>query len=250
METMKKLACLALAMAPALCANVPREAVKVTTTDRVELASGGTIRLVGTSGELSVEGSDTREAVITLTRSAYPNNSAKDREQATRSLNAIRVVTNRSADGELVVTTVFQRHLMRRLFRPAEINLDYRVQVPHDSRVVIHHGVGDVVIYDVTGPLEATVKTGDIVVQLPASTQYTIDARCAVGGIHSDFPAGIRSTDLIGQKTGPDTSAPSRRVYLRTGIGGIQIVRNPPEAHAHHVRTGGGRAPGSAQFVC
>lgn len=240
---MKKLACMILAMMPALGADIPREAVKVTTTDRMELASSGTIRLVGTSGELNIEGSDSRDAVITLTRSAYPNNTAKDRERATRSLNAIRVVTNRSAEGEAVASTIFRRPLIRRLFHAADINLDYRIQVPRDSRLVIHHGVGDIIIYDVTGPLEATSKTGDILVQLPASTQYIIDARCAVGGIYSDFPAGVRSAEPAGEKAGPDASAPARHVRLRTGIGGIQILRNPPETR---IEGAAERSPGGS----
>jgi hypothetical protein len=93
--------------------------------------------------------------------------------------------------------------------------MDYRIRVPRDSRLAIRHSDGDVAVYDVSGAIDASVRTGDILMQLPAAGQYSLDAHCRFGGVYSEFPV----------QTGP---APAKRVFLRVGIGGIAIQKMAP----------------------
>ena len=158
------LAAISIAMCLPLAAKVPKPAMPVVTTERVEFAPGGAIQVNGSAGELNIEGWDRAEVEITVTRSTYRPDTPKDQDLAKRQLEAIKVTTERKSPTELVINTA----LPPRTFwakvagcRP-DVQVDYRIRVPRDSRLVVRLGTGDVVVYDVAGDIDAYVRTGDI----------------------------------------------------------------------------------------
>jgi hypothetical protein len=194
--------------------------VEVVTTDRVDFGAGGTIRFAGSSGELNIQGWDQPQVEITVTRSAWCDDTPQAREKTTRELNLISVTHEKKSDGELVVSTTHRRSF--------SIHLDYRIMVPHNSRLMVEHRMGDVVIKDVDGAIDAHAHFGDILVMLPSTSRYSFDAACGIGGIHSDFAGTWHRNHLTGERFSQDAPAPAPRIRLRAGTGGIEIQKTGP----------------------
>jgi hypothetical protein len=225
----RRIAVAALAAYLPLLSAVQKQSVEAVTTDRVEFVSGGAIRLSGASGEVNVEGWDQPAVEITVAKSLFCPDTPKDREQAKQRLDRIRVVTERNGSGELVISTQVPSGKLLTSFRGrTEVNLDYRIKVPHDSLLVIRNDVGDVVINGVGGDIDATARIGSIVLQLPGPGPYSIDAKSRIGGVYSDFSGTSRNPYLVGQSFVEATEPPSHQVRLRVGIGGIEIQRISP----------------------
>jgi hypothetical protein len=182
--------------------------VQVVTTEAVDY-SGGTIRLTSTYGELNVETWDEPRVEVKATRTGFRH--AKDEEQGKAYLNRIKVAVTKSANGDVEVTTQFpgRNRFVRAIRGLGDFNIDYRVKVPRNARLEIRHGVGDVVVTGVAGDIDAAVRSGDIVVQLPGSEKYAIDAKTKVGTVFSDVEQG----------------GSGHRVRLRVLVGGISIQR-------------------------
>ena len=83
-----------------------------------------------------------------------------------------------------------------------------------------------------TGDVEAASRSGDILLMLPDSGTYSIDARSKLGVVSSDFAGASHRRYLVGSGFARATPSPSRRIYLRTGMGGITIKSVPAEAEA------------------
>ena len=210
-----------------LAAKVPKPAMPVVTTERVEFAPGGAIQVNGSAGELNIEGWDRAEVEITVTRSTYRPDTPKDQDLAKRQLEAIKVTTERKSPTELVINTA----LPPRTFwakvagcRP-DVQVDYRIRVPRDSKLVIRHSTGGVVVYNVAGDIDAFVRTGDIILQLPAAGQYSFDAQTRFGGIYSDFDGSYKIAHLTSERFAQSAAAQARKVYLRVHTGGIKIQK-------------------------
>jgi hypothetical protein len=192
--------------------------VQVVTTEAVDYV-GGTIRLTSTYGELNVETWDEPRVEVTATRTAFRH--AKDEEQGKAYLKRIKVDVKK-VGGDVEVTTQFpgRNRFMRAVRGMGDFNLDYRVKVPRNAKLEIRHGVGDVIVTGVSGDIDATVKSGDIVVQLPRGEKYAIDAKTAVGTVYSDVDGKQGSSYVVGQKL---EGGSGRRVRLRVSVGGISI---------------------------
>ncbi len=204
----------------------PRQAVTVLTTQTVNFAPGGTIRITGFNGELNVEGWDRPEVQIQVSRTVYREDTPAVREQAKKELEAIKLLADQSAAGRLVLSTVFPKHRFpASLLARCETNLDYRIMVPRSSKLEIQHGMGDVTIYDVAGDLQAQVRSGDIVAQVPPSGVYNIDARVGVGTVYTDFGGTWRAPFLLGQRFSGTAGGPARQLHFRSGVGGISILK-------------------------
>ena len=76
---------------------------------------------------------------------------------------------------------------------------DTRLRVPRDSRLVIYHGGGNILIDNVTGAIDATNREGDIAVMLPGPGPYAIDARSKMGTVISDFAGKAHVRYFIGE---------------------------------------------------
>jgi hypothetical protein len=218
----------ALGICLPLLSAVPTQGIEAVTTDRVEFASGGAIR-IDASGELNVEGWDQPAVEITLTRTLFRPGTPKEREEAKARLDGIRIVTEKNGEGELVISTKARSRKLFTTFRgKTEVNLDYRIKVPHDSRLFIRNDIGDVVIYGVGGNIDASDRIGSIVLQLPEQGSYSIDAKSRMGGVNSDFTGNYHHPYLLGQSYVEAPKAPGHKVRLRVGIGGIEIQRTAP----------------------
>jgi hypothetical protein len=212
-----------------ILAKVPLQPVLLTNTEHVDIAPGGTIRVNASTGQLDIEGWDRPEVEITVAKSTYRSGTPKVRDEGTAELNRVRVVTERKSAGELVITTSYPSRTLTRPFRgKTDVNLEYHIKVPRDAHLVIRHESGDVRIGDVVGEIDATSGAGDMLLMLPASGRYSIDAKCRVGGVYSDFDGSHRNRYLVGERFGEEGGAAAKRVYLRVGMGGIQILKMAP----------------------
>jgi hypothetical protein len=219
----------ALGICLPLLSAVPEQGIEAVTTNRVPFVSGGAIRVIGASGELNVEGWDQPAVEITLTRTLFRPDTPKEREQAKQRLDRIRIVTEKNGDGDLVISTKAPARKFLTTFRgKTEVNLDYRIKMPHDSRLLIRNDIGDVLIYGVGGDIDASARIGSIVLQLPEPGSYSIDAKSRMGGVNTDFTGSYHNPYLLGQGFVEATASPRHQVRLRVGVGGIEIRRMAP----------------------
>jgi hypothetical protein len=221
---------------PLFGADAAKQPSQVTSTEHTNFAPGGVIHVNHSDGDLNVEGWDRPEVEVTVTKSLARSGQSKSPDQDERRLESIHVVTDHNSPTELTIsTTLVSRHGRWAPPLPATtrngVRLEYGIHVPRDSRLVIHHGVGSVLVTNVSGDVEATAHRGDIVLMLADSDTYSIDARSKFGTVSSDF-AGVTSLARyrLGERFANSTPSSPRRIYLRMGFGGITIKAIPPEA--------------------
>ena len=227
----------ALGVTPLFAEEGLKQPARATNTERVSFSPGGTIRLKDSFGYLTVEGWDKPEVEITAIKSIETYYEPNEREQATLRLERIHIVTERRSDTELAISTT--RPSRSRLMPPpwrrktkGGVTVEYQIHVPRDSRLVIHHGDGYILVSNVTGDVEATSGSGDIVLMLTDPDMYSIDARTKLGKVVSDFGSSTRRRYLPGEKLAGTNPPPSHRVYARMGRGSITIKEVPREASA------------------
>ena len=107
--------------------------------------------------------------------------------------------------------------------------MEYRIRAPRNAKLVIHHKDGTVLISNMLGDIEATGRTGDIVVLLPESGKYSIDAKSQLGTLSSDFGGDFHHV-LWSSEFRLDAPAPAHRIHLRMAVGSIEIKGSPAEA--------------------
>jgi hypothetical protein len=212
-----------------LIAAAPKQAIKSVTTDRVNFVSGGTIRVSGALGEVDVEAWDQRAVEITVTRTLFPHDTPKEREQAKRRLDGIRVAVEHPSNTELAISTILPSR--RGPFSPTTKDgamIEYRFRVPPDSRLSIRNVAGDVMIYGVGGDIDASAHGGSILLQLPEPGPYSIDAKCRVGGVYSEFNGNYHNRFFLGENFAGTAASPVHSIRLRVGVGRIDIQRIAP----------------------
>jgi hypothetical protein len=216
-----------------------KKMVQVTNTQQVPFQPGGTIHLNRSYGYLSVEGWDRPEVEITVIKSLDNLYEAKDQAEATKRVESVSVTAERRSDTDLEISTVVPHH--SRWTHPfgstGGVMVEYQIHVPRDSKLVIHHGTGDVLVTNVTSDIEVTGHAGDIILLLPESGQYSIDAKSKMGTVSSDFDGDAHRRRLVGTRYAYAAPAPAHRIYLRMGLGGITIKESPPSAQPP-VKTG------------
>jgi hypothetical protein len=120
-----------------------------------------------------------------------------------------------------------------RLFgRACGVTIEQHVNAPRDSGLVIHHGAGYVMVSGIRGEIEATSRSGDIVLMLPDPGPYSIDAKSKFGSIASDFAGNTARKHLVGEQFAGANAPSSHRIYLRMGLGDISIKEIPPTPEA------------------
>jgi len=222
----------------------PKQSFEVTSTERVPFLPGGTIRLDNSYGYVTVEGWDSPEVEITVTKSTDRFFEPEQKEKAERRFEQVRVVTERRSDKEVATSTTLPvrdslftsilpsgRMILTWPLPPNNkrgVTAEYRVRVPRDSRLVVHHDNGYVWVSDVTGDIEVRSHTGDMIVMLADPGPYSIDARTRMGGVTSDFTGKARNQFLVGTHFAYASRPGSRRIYLRMGRGSITIKKGPP----------------------
>lgn len=221
--------CLIVA-APLLAVDAPvQRPQQASSTERIVFAPGGTIRFNDSFGDLYVEGWEQPEVEMTLIKSFDDYQPPKN---ATDLLERVKFTTEHPAANELAIGTTIPPHsFFRHPFGgKGEVTVRYELRVPRNSHLVIHHGGGNILIGNVIGNIEATNREGDIVLMLPDSAAYSIDAKSKMGTVISEIPGKAHVRYFIGERfTGADANS-SYRIFLRVGFGGITIKEVPREA--------------------
>lgn len=225
---MSRIFALLLVVCLPLAARDPMQRVQLSTTSRIDFADGGTIRLTGSVGELNVEGWDRPEVQITLTRYTYADATEKAKREAERHLEPILFKTSRPANHELLIATSIphREFVARMLFGRTGMNLDYRIMAPRNSHLIIRHGDGDVIVYNVGGDIDARMRNGGMVIEVPEQEKYSIDASCRIGGVTAPDEHGKSSkTYLVNEHFTTASEGAQHKLHLRVRAGGIDIIK-------------------------
>ena len=194
----------------------------------LDFAPGGTLQIDHSTGNLWVEGWDQAKVQIEIARSAgfAPNAAEKNR------LEHVQVLTAAQSASEVTIQTSGKTHL-NAFFHPNsnDIAIEYRIRVPRNTNLVIHHERGQVSVLGVSGNVSATNHRGDITLLMPELAQYSIEARTKAGAVTSDL-AGDTHQHLLGQRFSRTASTQAHNLNLQMGFGGIEIKELPPEAVA------------------
>jgi hypothetical protein len=220
---------------PLQCDENLKPPALVTTTQRLDLAPGGAIHVNASEGDLYVETWDKPEVELTVTKFMPFEYAPAHPERATEHMEAVRVIAEQHSPGEVdISTTVPPRRGFR--WHPAVgtgtrgVSIEYMIHVPRAAKLVIHHGIGLVSVRGVTGDIQATCHRGDIVLWLPESGVYAIDAKNKFGKVSSDFPGRSAARFVVGQKFANENPSTAQHVYLRMGFGGITLKPIVPES--------------------
>jgi hypothetical protein len=208
-----------------------RKLIGITTTQQVPFQTGGVIHVNHSYGQLSVEGWDRPEVELTMTRTPNELYGAKDQAEAAKLAANVKVTVERKSDTEIEISTAVSHFSRwRHPFGPlGNVSMDYRIRVPRNSKLVIHHDNGEVLVSGVTADIEATGRAGDIVLLLPETGKYSIDAKTKFGTLTSDFDGDFRH-GLASSEYTQTAAAPALRIFLRIGRGGIEIKSSPAQA--------------------
>jgi len=228
----------ALLLAPALFGDENlRPPAKVTSTQRLDFGPAGSIHVNASRGDLYVEAWDLPVVELNVTRFLPFEYAIGQAQRAKQELDAVKVTAEQKTPGDLDIVTTASAHLA--LWWPPTwgpnrnpVRLEYHVHVPRASRIEIHHGIGLVSVSGVTGDIDATCRRGDIVLWLPESGNYAIDAKNKLGKVSSDFEGRSHEQFLVGQKFANANASPAQHLHLRMGFGGITFKPILPESEA------------------
>jgi predicted membrane protein len=220
--------CLALSLSVQAQTVEKREA-EVKTTQSLEFGARGTIQIVDSFGSVKVEGWDKEEVELTVTKRTQKKYDLKGLAKATKDLERFKVMMEPVGETSLlVINTTYPSWTPARMFRgKTNLHLDYVIKVPRQSSLLIKHGIGEVDVTNVSGDIEATASIGEISLKLPEDQSYAVDARVRIGDVSSEFGQTTQRQGFIplGAKLAGDPAAPTRRIFLRIGIGDINVNR-------------------------
>jgi hypothetical protein len=218
-------------------ARGPKQSFEVTSTERVNFQPGGAIRVENSYGNLTIEGWDEPEVEVTVTKTTNRFYEPGQKEEANRRFEQIHVATERRSEKEVVISTTYpvRKHLyspMGRVLirRPDQLGVavDYKILVPRDTRLIVHQDHGYVWVNDLTQDIDVSSHAGDMIVMLPDTGSYSIDARTGTGSVSSDLVGRTRNEFLVGSRFAYSAQNPTHRVHLRMGCGSITIKSSPP----------------------
>jgi len=210
-----KLALALLLSAVPLLAGGPEKTVDVTTHDTLDF-TGGIIHIDTQYGQVNVEAWDEPRVEVTVSRTSFTH----DKQY----LERIQVKTEKTDDGIRIATTFPGRNWFARTFHGlGDFNLDYRIKAPAGAKLDIRQHVGDVVVDGIAGDIDASVRSGDIVVEVPNPGQCIVDAKVKVGDVYADAPGKLRQSRWIGQKFASDAGTARQHLHLRVDVGGISV---------------------------
>lgn len=238
---------LGLISLPSMAADIakgPKQSFEVSNTQRFDFQPGGTIRLDNSYGYLTVEGWDEPEVEVTVTKSTDRFADPGWKAKAAELFDQVRVAIERRSARELEISTVLPRRnsLLTTVLPSGQIivttpvppnfkrgvTVECKVHLPRNSKLIVHHDNGYVWVSDVTGDLDLSSHTGDMIVMLPDPGPYRIDARTRLGAISSDLSGKATSSFLVGDHFAFGNSISGRLVHLRMGRGSITIKAGPP----------------------
>jgi hypothetical protein len=197
--------------------------VEMTDSQTVPFVTRGEIDFKGSYGEVRIEGWDRPEVAVTLTRSLRSNDSPTDRAKKRERLNEVKVTAIRQSPDRLAISS-----RVPSLWFHSSMQLTYELKVPRESDLHIKFGAGEINCSNVVGELYITEHAGEISVALPEG-EYAIDARARIGDVTSQFPVKARRPHLIGATATGAKAVESPSVYIRVGVGQINVTKTPPK---------------------
>lgn len=191
--------------------------VEVVTTDKVDLGPGGTIRIVGSNGELNVEAWDQPSVEVTVRR--FTESEDRHLDSTKKTLDRIVVETKKTGANEVTITT-------SKLRWPNGRMIDYRIRAPRDAKLSIEHRNGDVVITGIAGGIDAHARNAEILVMLPGSGTYAVHARAKFGTVYCDYDGERKHTTLVGNRFDGKSGEAAKAVNLVTNNGGVTVQKS------------------------
>jgi hypothetical protein len=155
--------------------ELSRKRVQLETTDLARLAPGGVLRLANSSGDLFVEAWDRQEVEVNVIKWIDHEFKPQQLAEATQRLQDKSVDVEHTSDQEVTISTV-TAHSNRFTHPFGRVTIKYLVHTPRDSRLVIDHHGGYILLSGLTGDIDVTNRRGDILLMLPNPASYTIDA--------------------------------------------------------------------------
>jgi hypothetical protein len=206
--------------APVFGQGVSNQQIELSNTEHLSLSPVGTIYIKDSYGDLNVDGWEKPEVEVTVVKRLPFGFKPGQSDEATKRLEQVQTIAQRTSNSDVVIST---RSSGR------NVTLEYEIHVPRDSKLIIHHGKGSVLVNGVIGNIEATCSQGDIVLILDDSVPATIDARSKFGVVTSDLEGSLRVARYgLGERYSAGSPA-TQQIVLRGGFGGIAIKKLPPE---------------------
>jgi hypothetical protein len=226
----------------------PKARAQVTNTERIDFPVEGVLRFNKSVGELTITGWDKPDVEITTIKTTRDAYGTQKREKAAQDLAQVQIKAERRGN-DVVITTERPRHSIFHFLLPwrdghADFDLDYRINAPHDARLVVKHETGEVHVEDLASDINISVSKGGISLHLPEDSQHAIDAKTDVGSIVSDFPGQTRRRwELVGYQFNGRPSTTAHNLYLRMGFGDIEIVKIRKPPYTLYDKSAGGPQP-------
>ncbi len=198
--------------------DAEKSRVYVTTTKRIPFPNGVSIHLKDTFGEVFVEGWERNEIEIELKRGTQKNYATTEHAREKRRLEKVKLaIANDNAGGVVIETKNMP-------FMKNNFSLEYKVKVPRSIFLKVKHGIGEVTIKNMTSDIEATVRIGELVVEVPEAVRYDVNARAKIGEVESAFGGQYNRQKLLGAKLTEETQrSEPHKLYLRVGIGEVSV---------------------------
>jgi len=234
---MTRLAILPLFAAVAFSQLAPEPTrVMSSKTETSAFPSGGVLHVGKSSGELTIEAWDKSDLELTVnTRSKRPV-SGDERKRAEDAIGKVKVSLETKGDTISVSTDVPKEHRYKSFDgAPTLFEVDYRIRVPRNARLVVDDHSGEVHIEGVRGDIDARVREGEIALHLPEKGTYAVDARSKFGNVTSDFPGDEmhrwwRTTHFMNATP----QSPAQKLKLRVGYGDVVILAERVPAIVAH----------------
>lgn len=197
--------------------TVEKQRVYVTTTERIPFNNGVSVHLKDTFGEVQVEGWERNEVEIELKRGTQKKYSASEEAKEKRRLEKVKLAMTNN-NGDLVIET------QNMPFMKNNFSLEYKVKVPQAIFLKVKHGIGEVHIKNMLSDIEATVRIGELAVEMPENVPFDLDARSKIGEVESDFEGKYNRPKVLGAKmVGETKHSEPHKLYLRVGIGEVDV---------------------------
>jgi putative adhesin len=212
---------------PAQAQTIDKREAEVTTTQSLEFGARGTVQIVDSFGSVKVEGWDKEEVEMTVTKRTQKKYEPKDIGKATKGLERFKVTMEAVGETSLLVINTTYPSWTPFFRGKTNLKLDYLIKVPRQSTLLIKHGIGEVEVVNVSGDIEATASIGEIRLRLPEDQSYAVDAHVRIGDVSSEFGQTTHRKGLfaVGAKLAGEPATPTRRIFLRVGIGDINVSK-------------------------
>ncbi len=210
--------------APALqlAAEAPPK-LEVTETQKSEFPANGVLHLKHLAGETTVEGWDGTDLELTTVKYTMVDYTGKDREKASRLMQEIHTAAQRHGDEVTVETSAPKLSRFLLLTFGIRVDVEYRIKVPRNGRLVVDRQSGEVHIIDVRGDIRAHVLQGLITLMLPADGNYAIAAHATVGDVISDFAGERRNKSWRFSHSFTNSATAAHKLDLQIRFGDIII---------------------------